>query len=389
MISREDIRELAQFHTNVNEGSALSFYFEPCTPQNKSHREETILAKDLVRKALREADKNGKNGSTRADLNRILELAENLHGNQARARAVFACGSRNFWREFDLPSQLPGTQLFVNRQFHLKPLALLLGAQPRLWVALVDRQKARFFDLRLDELKEREGMSRTPAVRQGRSAGYDGGHAQRRVNDEAMHHFKSVAEHLSAALEKGLYEKLIIGCHDTSWHEFESQLHPYVKQRLLGHFPADLSRITNDQIREQAGRILRESLDQRCKELAREAISQAKSNARGVTGLRRVLKSLELGEVQTLLIGDKFSHLAVECADCGHLDAHMVRQCPLCGHETRELEDITEAMIPAAILRDVELFYVEDDPEFDRAGNIAALLRFRADQSKGGMLAAS
>ena len=383
MITREDIRELAQFHTNGDEGWALSFYFEPRTPQNKSHREETILAKDLVRKALREADKNSKNGSTRANLNRILEMAEGLHGNQARARAVFACGSRNFWREFDLPSQLPGTQLFVNRQFHLKPLALLLGAQPRLWVALVDRQKARFFDLRLDELKEREGMSRTPAVRQGRSNAYAGGHLERRINDEAMHHFKSVAEHLSAALEKGMYEKLIIGCHDTGWHELESQLHPYVKQRLLGHFPADLSRITNEQIREHAGRILRESLDQRCKELAREAISQAKSNARGVTGLRRVLKSLELGEAQTLLIGDKFSHLAVECTSCGHLDAHTVRECPVCGHATREIEDVTDAMIPAAILRDVELFYVKDDPEFDRAGNIAALLRFRADQSKG------
>ena len=389
MITREDIRELAQFHTNGDEGAALSFYFEPRTPQNRSHREETILAKDLVRKALREADKNSKNGSTRADLNRILELAENLHGNQARARAVFACGSRNFWREFDLPSQLPGTQLFVNRQFHLKPLALLLGAQPRLWVALVDRQKARFFDLRLDELKERESMSRTPAVRQGRSDAYAGGRLERRINDEAMHHFKSVAEHLSAALEKGLYEKLIIGCHETYWHELESQLHPYVKQRLLGHFPADLSRITNEQIREQAGRILRESLDLRCKELAREAISQAKSNARGVTGLRRVLKSLELGEVQTLLIGDKFSHLAVECTNCGHLDAHTVRECPVCGHATREVEDVTDAMISAAILRDVELFYVKDDPEFDRAGNIAALLRFRADQSKGSMLAAS
>jgi peptide subunit release factor 1 (eRF1) len=393
MITREDIRELAQFHTNGDEGSALSFYFEPRTPQNKSHHEETILAKDLVRRALREAEKTSKNGSTRADLNRILEMAENLHGNQARARAVFACGSRNFWREFDLPSQLPGTQLFVNRQFHLKPLALLLGAQPRLWVALVDRQKARFFDLRLDELKERDGMFRTPPGRQGRGdgyAGYDGGHAQRRVNDEALHHFKSVAEHLSAAFEKGLFEKLIIGCHETSWHELEPQLHPYVKQRLLGHFASDLTRITNEQIREQAGRILRESLDQRCKELAREAISQAKSNARGVTGLRRVLKSLELGEVQTLLIGDKFSHLAVQCTNCGHLDAHMVRHCPACGQETREIEDVTEAIIPAAIRRDIELFYVKDDPEFDRAGNIAALLRFRADQSKGsGLRAAS
>ena len=110
MITREEIRELAQFHTTGNEGWALSFYFEPPAPQNKSHREEAILAKDLVRKALREAEKNSRNGSTRADLNRILEMAENLHGNQAHARAVFACGSRNFWREFDLPSQLPGTQ---------------------------------------------------------------------------------------------------------------------------------------------------------------------------------------------------------------------------------------------------------------------------------------
>jgi peptide subunit release factor 1 (eRF1) len=392
MITREEIRELAQFHTTGTDGLALSFYFEPPTPQNKSHREETILAKDLVRKALREAEKHSKNGNTRADLNRILELAENLHGNQARARAVFACGSRNFWREFDLPSQLPGTQLFLNRQFHLKPLALLLGAQPRLSIALVDRHKARFFDLRLDELKEREGMFRTPPVRQGRSdgfAGYDGGHAQRRINDEALHHFKGVAEHLSTALEKGMFEKLIIGCHETSWHELEAQLHPYVKNRLLGHFPADLTRITNEQIREQASRLLHQSLDQRCKQLAKEAISQAKSNARGVTGLRRVLKSLELGEVQTLLIGDKFSHLAVECTNCGHLDAHMVRQCPACGHETREIEDVTEAIIPAAIRRDIELFYVKDDPDFDRAGNIAALLRFRADQSKGGMLAAS
>jgi hypothetical protein len=94
--------------------------------------------------------------------------------------------------------------------------------------------------------------------------------------------------------------------------------------------------------------------------------------------------------VQTLLMGDKFSHLAVECTSCGHLDAHMVRHCPACGRQTREIEDVSEAIVPAAIRRDVELFYVKDDPEFDRAGNIAALLRFRADQSKGsGIRAAS
>ncbi len=392
MITREDIRELAQFQCTRREDSAVSFYFEPHSPQNKSHREEAILAKDLVRNAQREAEKNGKNGSARSDLNRILELAEGLRGNQARAKAVFSCGSNNWWREFDLPSQLPGTQLFVSDQFHLKPLATLLAAQPDLCVILVDRQKARFFDLRLNEFKERAGMFRALPARQGRGDGYNGydaGHAERRVDDEALHHFKNVAEHLSEALEKGWFEKLIVGCHETSWRELEAQLHPYVKKRMLGRFSADVGKMANEKIREHASRIVQQALDQRCHELAAEAISQAKSNRHGVTGLRRVLRSLELGEVQTLLIGEKFSHLAAQCIACGHIDAHMVQFCAACGGETREIADVTDAIIPAVIRRDTELVYVKDNPEFDRAGNIAALLRFRADQSKGRRLRAT
>ena len=86
MITREDIRELAAFQSN-GDGCALSFYFQPHTPQNRSHKEDTILAKDLVRQALREAEKHGKDGCAREDLDRILEIAGNLRGNQARAKA--------------------------------------------------------------------------------------------------------------------------------------------------------------------------------------------------------------------------------------------------------------------------------------------------------------
>jgi len=389
MITREDVRELAQLQINGEPACALSFYFAPHTPQNKSHRGEAILVKELVRNALREAEKSGKNGCARADLDRILTVAENLHGNQARSKAIFACGARNFWREFDLPPQLAATELFVNRRFHLKPLARLLGAQPRVWVALVDRQKARFFDFRLDELKEREGLFRTLPTRQGRGdgfAGYDGGHAQRRVQDEALHHFKEVAEHLQNALERGGFEKLIIGCQDTNWRDLALHLHPYVKQRLIGRFSAEVSKVTVEEIKGHASRILRASLEQRRRELVQEVLNQAKSNHRGVTGLRRVLRSLELGEVQALLIGENFSHAAVECPSCGHLDAHLVRSCPACGHETRELGDVCDAIIPIAIRRDIELFYVNGEPDFDSAGNIAALLRFRADQSKGNVV---
>ena len=387
MITREQIHELAQFE---DQGAcALSFYFQPTAPRNKAHKEETILAKDLAREALHqlEGNSNGRNKdkceSARADLDRIVRLSQELRGNGARAKAVFACGARGFWREYDLPAQLSGTQLLVNRHFHLKPLAQLLGAFTGLGIVLVDRHRARMFDLRLGELTEREGFFH-PLTRRGRGdgfAGYDGGHAERRVADEARHHFKFVAEFLKDALEKNTFEKWILGCQETHWSQFEPQLHPYVAQKLLGRFSADVAHVTREEIRSQAERIFAEAQESYCQEAVRETINQARHNARGVTGLRRVLRSLELGEVQTLLLGQSYHSQAVECSGCGHLDAHLVSFCPVCGRETREVVDVGEAILPWVIRHDIELFYVKDDPEFDKVGNIAALLRFRSDQN--------
>ncbi len=390
MITREEIRELVEFQGSGGD-CAISFYFQPARPSDKSHREQAILAKDLVRQALREAEKNSRNGCARSDLQRILDLTADWQGNHPRAKAVFACGGRQIWREFDLPPQLGRTQLFVNRRFHLNELAVVLGRQPRLRVVLVDRHRARIFDLHLDEVKEQEALFHT-LPRRGRGdgfLGYDAGHAERSVNDEVLHHFKNVAEVLKQGLEKGAFDRLVVGCPDIHWHDFEGHLHPYVKQRLLGRFAADVGNVTEEQVREQGERLLKESLTQQRQELVREVLGQARSNGRGVTGLRRVLRSLEMGEVQTLLMAENYSAHAVECPNCGHLDAHMVRYCPVCGRGTQKLEDVCEALVPAAIRRDVELVYVKDEPEFENVGGIAALLRFRSGQKKGGMALAS
>jgi len=59
----------------------------------------------------------------------------------------------------------------------------------------------------------------------------------------------------------------------------------------------------------------------------------------------------------------------------------------ICGRATRELDDVCDAIIPLAIRRDIELFYLKEHTELDRVGNIAALLRFRSDQSKSSQLA--
>ena len=390
-MTRDEIRELAAFQADETKGAcALSFYFQPDPPQDRSHRREAIVAKDLVKQALKSAVASGKNGSLRADLDRVLDLATNLRGH-ARGRAVFACSAQNFWKEYELPPHLVATQIYLQRRFQLKPLAALLGAQPALCVAMVDRQRARFFDLRLDDLRERGAivhMLSRNASSYGFN-GYDAGHAERRVSEEALQHFKAVSERLRTDFEKGIWERLIVGCQDANWPEFESHLHPYVKQRLIGRFSADVASVSNEEIRDHAGAVLNRWITERGSKKASEAVDFAKSNGRGVTGLRRVLRALEAGEVQTIFLTENYSARAVECPNCGHLDAHIVPSCGACGRPTRELTDVCDAIIPIAIRRDIELFYLKEHTDLDRAGNIAALLRFRSDQRTGQIAAAS
>ena len=381
MITRDDIRELATFHSP--EACAVTFYYQPATPLNKSHREDSILLKDLVRNALHEAEKKGRNGQARADLDRINGMVETLRGNGGKAKAIFACSQQGFWREFDVPAQLPKTNVLLNQRFHLKPLAAVLDGVHHVCVVLVDRAKARIFEIVNDDVVEKLDFV-NELTRRGKSdgwGGYDGGHAQRRQTNEAMQHFRVIAEYIEQYFERGQCDRLVIGCHDDIWSEFHPQLRSNARQRLVGHFRVDPKAATPEQVKQMALQQLAEYDTGVKRGLIREVVGEAHRNGRGAIGLRRVLRSLETGEVQTLLLGSNFLAPGVKCFNCGHMDMHVTPLCAVCGKENTELEDIGDAIVGHSIRSGIEIVYIADDEEFDRVGRIAALLRFRADQN--------
>ena len=57
-MTREQIRELAEFQDQ--NFCAVSFYFQPSTPRNKAHKEDTILIKDIAREAMRTLESKGR-----------------------------------------------------------------------------------------------------------------------------------------------------------------------------------------------------------------------------------------------------------------------------------------------------------------------------------------
>ena len=98
MISREELRQLASFECQCSNELAISFYFQPGTPQDKSHREEAILAKDMVRKTLQELQLNGRNRDATEDLERILHLETRREPKLCLHAPAAVCGANSTFR---------------------------------------------------------------------------------------------------------------------------------------------------------------------------------------------------------------------------------------------------------------------------------------------------
>lgn len=365
---------------------AISFYFQPTVPRNQAHREDVILVKDLIRDARHKWERKGGDVRVREALDRLQALGEQLSTGAQRAKAVFVCPEKDLWLEFDLPAEVGKTNLLINSRFHLKPMAMATLSRSNATLLLADREAARILQFVNGELRERERIvDDVPRrVRSDGFAGYDGGHNERHVDNEVMRHFKRVAERLKEMATQGELSELVVGCRVELWPELEPHLHSYVRRHLLGHFEVDPMAASLDDLRDRLAARLEERRQDDEQGLVREVIGEAQRNGRGSIGLKHVLVSLERGEVQTLLIGERFSATAAECEHCGHLDTRMVKSCAVCGKGTREVEDIADALVGVALRHRAEVRYTSDEA---LAANIGALLRFRSDRSTGEQLA--
>jgi len=381
MITREAIRELASHQSEA--GCAVSFYYQPSTPKDQSHREEALFLKELVRNTLKSAEVGGPNACARIDLARILGMADQIHNNGGKAKVIFADGSKGIWREFDVPARMGATQLIVNSRFRLKPLAPLLEFMPRVGVVLVDRAKARLFDYNLGEAREvLDFFNDLPRVGESDGfAGFDAGHKERHAAENVKHHYKRLNDALMKMADRVGWDAIAFGCHEENWNEIEEVLHTDITRRMLGRFRTEPNLASPNTIVEAVERLLEQRDRQTRDEIIETVVGEARRNGNGAVGLRRVLSALEKREIQTIVIGDQFEAPGVECTNCGHLEFNSNEKCSLCEQPTRQVDDLADAIIGAALRNGIEIMSISNDERLANNGHIAARLRFRSDQN--------
>lgn len=148
-IGAEEFRELASFWSR--EGDALSVYFQTPAPTELAQREEATVARSKIQRQF--ASSPGAGSADRADLQRVVEAIAATKGNHRRTKAIFACGRKKFWREYDVPGDF-GQRIVVGNGFAVAPLLARQQTRRRYSIALVDRHKARLLLLEAKEIVE-------------------------------------------------------------------------------------------------------------------------------------------------------------------------------------------------------------------------------------------
>lgn len=295
-------------------------------------------------------------------------LERELPTEGAHGVALFASEQAGLFEVIKLPRAVHN-RVAIARSPLVGPLARLARTE-RWCVALVSRRDARIFRGSPDGLRELEQIHDTVFGQHDRG-GLSQARYARGIEKEKDDHLKHTAEALMRHYKGRPFGRLLLGGPREVTKDFESKLHGYLKERLVGEIEIDVASATPDQLLQKAGPTFDE-LERR-----HEATLLERLGERGATGIEAVLRALNERRVEVLLLDEQFGGVpGVQCTECCML-ALGGKACPADGAPTVELDDLTDAAIELSVQQAAELVAVRHHREaLEGHGGAAALLRF-------------
>ena len=372
---RDQLRRLAELRQDRPVVLSLYLNLDPAefaTPPARATAVGSLL--DEADRRLRERD--GLSSDDRHALRRSLArarmlLERDLPSEGAQAVAVFASEPPGLFEALRLPRPV-ANRVAIGRSPLIGPLARL-ERRERWCVALVSRRDARIFRGSPDGLREIEQIH-DEVFGQHDRGGWSQARFQRGIEKEKDDHLRHTVEALMAHLERGSFQRLILGGPREVVADLESKLHGYLAERLAGRIDVDVDHSSPEQVLAAA----RPRFEEAEREREAAALERLGDGGRAAIGLDETLRALNERRVEVLLLDEQFAAAGSSCPDCGLLGPAGLRTCPADGRELEALEDLTDAAIELALQGAGEMLAVrERREEFEeRAGGIAALLRF-------------
>lgn len=242
---------------------------------------------------------------------------------------------------------------------------------------ILDRQEARWYEIFMGETSLVDGLkSEVPSrVREGGWQGYESKRIERHIDAHLHDHFKKAALKTFDLFKKSQFDWLFVGCKEEYRSQFEPLLHPYLKERLKGWLKTD-SASTEDKILKQSLEMERKLKAEEEEALVRALVAELEKGGRAVSGLKEVLRRLNIWEVKSLVLSRHFAAEGTACPKCRYLYVDEAR-CPVCQVKTEKVQDIVHESVHAALDKKVQVRYVTPPSKLDRYGRIGAFLKYK------------
>jgi peptide chain release factor subunit 1 len=284
--------------------------------------------------------------------------------------ALFLCRREGLDEAIKLPRSVP-SRVAVDRSPFVGPLAGL-ERRERWCVTLVSRRDARVLRGSPDGLREVASIH-DDVPGQHDQGGWSQSRYQRSIEKDVADHLKHAGDRLLRHFERQPFERLVVGGPREVAAAFESGLHSYLADRLVGRIEVDVDSAKPDAILDRARQLFEAEEERR----ETDAIGRLEAGTRAVSGLEDVLPALNERRVEELLLDPGFDSPGALCPECGLLWPDHTGRCPADGAGLEAREDITEHAIELALLQSADVLQLRRYGEYLSArGGIGALLRF-------------
>ena len=329
----------------------------------------------LVRQARERASGLGGEAvrSVDGDLDRISAYVRGgFDRSRVRGLAFFVCSAEGFFEVVEAPVPVRN-EVVLGASPHVRPLESLLSHHERFAVVLVDRQRARLFLFELGVLEECPQVF-DAVPRRHDQGGWSASNIQRHTDELAHRHLKHAAEVTFEELQRRPVDHLILGGPHELVSEFESLLHPYLKDRVAARCTVAVT-ASPEEIRKAALEVEGDVEKNREEGMVTRLREAAGSGNGGVVGLEPTLRALVERRVDTLIVSEGFEAPGWRCPSCRFM-ATKGRGCPVCGASMELVDDVVEQAVEEALANKCRVSIVLHSADLDVLGRIGALLRF-------------
>jgi peptide chain release factor subunit 1 len=377
MISREILSELIAFNPEQYLTTTLYLRIEK-TPQ-LSH---SIELKDLIKIRRRELETQKWSQEVKKSLETDFKNIQD-YVNLEFARdgvntlAIFSCSALKFWKVVTL--QIPiQSQLVIQPQPFYRPLSSVLDQHKRFLFILIERAKARLFEISAGEILEHSDiLDDVPSkVKEGGFGGYEERRIERHIEDHVRRHFKHAAETADQFSKKYSTDYVIMAGSETNTSEFRQYLPNGLGSKVVAVVHEEMTASPKD-ILDKTMKIEKEMRQKEETQLVNQLFNEVNSGGLGILGLDSTLRALQRGQVNQLLVQEGFEREGYQCVSCMSLHTKN-GSCDFCGANTNNVTDIVAEAVRDALKQGCQVKYISlAGSQLAAAGNIGAVLRFK------------